>query len=126
MSELRVKPELSLTFSMHSAPGTYALLLGSGVSRAAGVPTGWEVTLDLVRKLAAAEGETTSDPENWYRERFGKAPNYSQVVNALSPTRDERRALLQGYFEPNEQEREEGKKVPTDAHRAIARLCARG
>lgn len=123
---MRVKPELPLAFSIHSAPGTYALLLGSGVSRAAGVPTGWEVTLDLVRKLAAAEGEDTSDPETWYRERYGRAPNYSEVVNGLAPTRDERRALLQAYFEPTEQERDEGKKVPTEAHRAIARLCARG
>lgn len=126
MSRLRVKPELSLAFSMYSGPGTYALLLGSGVSRAAGVPTGWEVTLDLVRKLAAAEGEDTNDPENWYRDRFDQAPNYSEVVNALAPTRDERRALLHRYFEPTEQERDEGKKVPTDAHRAVARLCAEG
>lgn len=82
--------------------------------------------MDLVRKLAAAEEEGTNDPETWYRERYDKTPNYSEVVNGLAPTRDERRALLQGYFEPTEQEREEGKKVPTDAHRAVARLCAEG
>lgn len=120
------KPELSLAFSLHSGPGTYALLLGSGVSRAAGVPTGWEVTLDLVRKLAAAQGESAADPETWYQERFGQAPNYSDLVNELAPTPDERRALLQGYFEPDERDREEGRKVPTEAHRAIARLCAGG
>ena len=54
------------------------------------------------------------------------APNYSEEVNELAPTRDERRALLQGYFEPNEQEREEGLMQPTAAHRSIARLCAAG
>jgi hypothetical protein len=54
------------------------------------------------------------------------APNYSEEVNELAPTRDERRALLQGYFEPNEQEREEGLMQPTAAHRFIARLCAAG
>lgn len=124
MSGLRVKPELSLAFSIYSRPSTYALLLGSGVSRAAGVPTGWEVTLDLIRKLAAAERESIDDPEAWYRVRFGRAPNYSEVVNKLAPTRDERRGLLQGYFEPNEQDREEGRKKPTEAHRAIARLCS--
>jgi hypothetical protein len=42
---LGIEPELSLAFSVRSGPGTYAILLGSGVSRAAGVPTGWEVTL---------------------------------------------------------------------------------
>jgi hypothetical protein len=126
VTALGVDPDLSLAFSLHSEPGTYALLLGSGVSRAAGVPTGWEVTLDLVRKLAAAQGENIDDPEAWYRERFRRAPNYSEVVNELAPTRDERRALLQGYFEPDEQEREEGLKLPTAAHLSIARLCAAG
>ncbi|QIN81114.1 hypothetical protein GBA65_22020 (plasmid) [Rubrobacter marinus] len=122
----RPKPELALAFSLHSGPGTYALLLGSGVSSAAGVPTGWRVTLDLVRKLAAAEGENPADPEAWYRERFGREPNYSNVVDELATTRDERRALLQGYFEPDERDREEGRKMPTQAHRAVARLCAGG
>lgn len=126
MSVLGVKPKLALAFSVHSGPGTYALLLGSGVSRAAGVPTGWEVTLDLTRKLAAAEGESADDPEAWYRERFGRTPNYSEVVNALASTRDERRALLQGYFESDEQDRDGGSKVPTEAHCAIARLCSTG
>jgi len=121
-----VKPEVALAFALHSGPGTYALLLGSGVSRAAGVPTGWEVTLNLVAKLADAEEESAPDPEAWYRERYGRAPNYSEVVNALAPTRDERRALLQDYFEPDEEEREAGTKVPTAAHRAVARLCSTG
>lgn len=84
-----------------------------------------KLTLDLIRKLAAAQGESVDDPEAWYHERFGQAPNYSEVVNGLAPTRDERRALLQGYFEPDEDDREEGRKVPTEAHRAIARLCSK-
>jgi hypothetical protein len=63
VTALGVKPELSLAFSLFSEPGTYALLLGSGVSRSAGVPTGWEVTLDLGRKLAAVQGENVNDAE---------------------------------------------------------------
>ncbi len=43
----------SLSFAVHSRPGLYALLIGSGVSRSAGIPTGWEITLDLVKQLAA-------------------------------------------------------------------------
>jgi hypothetical protein len=121
-----VKSELPIAFSLHSEPGTYSLLLGYGVSRAAGVPTGWEVTLNLVRKLTAAQGEDIDHPGAWYRKRFGRARDYYEVVNELAPTRDERRAVLQGYFEPDEQEREEGLKLPTEAHRSIARLCADG
>jgi hypothetical protein len=126
MSRLGIEPELSLAFSVHSGPATYAILLGSGVSRAAGVPTGWEVTLNLVRKLAELRGEAADDPVAWYKERFQQEPSYSEVVNELALTQDERRSLLQSYFEPNEQDREEGKKEPTAAHRAIARLCSKG
>jgi hypothetical protein len=34
-----VDPTLPLAFSVHSGPGVYAVLVGSGVSRAAGIPT---------------------------------------------------------------------------------------
>lgn len=126
MSKLGTRAELSLAFSLYSGPGTYAILLGSGVSSAAGVLTGWNLTLDLVRQLAALEGETADDPATWYAERYGREPSYSEVVNELAPTRDERRSLLQRYFEPDEEDREEGRKEPTEAHRAIARLCSKG
>jgi hypothetical protein len=33
---------------------------------------------------------------------------------------------LKGYFEPTEEERQEGKKIPTAAHEAIARVAAEG
>ena len=47
-------------------------LFGSGVSRVAKVPTGWEITLDLVRKLAELRGEACDpDPELWYQDRYG-------------------------------------------------------
>jgi len=53
----------SLAFSVYENKGVFALLLGSGVSRAAQIPTGWEVTLDLVRRVALLEGE--SDQVDW-------------------------------------------------------------
>lgn len=49
-------PLTSLSFSVYSNKGVYALLLGSGVSRAAGIPTGWEIVADLIRKIAEVEG----------------------------------------------------------------------
>jgi hypothetical protein len=51
-----IDPLISLAFAMQSNKGVYALLLGSGVSRAAQIPTGWEVVLDLVEKLAHLQG----------------------------------------------------------------------
>ena len=46
---------VAASFSVFENKGTYALLLGSGISRAAQIPTGWEITLDLVRRLALLE-----------------------------------------------------------------------
>lgn len=53
---LALDPTLTLAFAMHNTKGGYALLLGSGVSRAAAIPTGWEVIQDLARRLAVMEG----------------------------------------------------------------------
>jgi hypothetical protein len=50
-------PLLALAMSMHSSKGTYALLLSSGISKSSGIPTGWGIVLDLIRKLAVLKGE---------------------------------------------------------------------
>ncbi len=123
-----IDPILSLSFSLHSNKGVYALLLGSGVSRAAEIPTGWEVVLDLVRKLAhILKEDPEPDPVAWYEERFERSPDYSDLLDQLAKTPSERNQLLRGYFEPEgEDEREQGVKVPTEAHKAIAELVANG
>ena len=120
---------LPLAFSVRSGPGVYAVLLGSGISRAAGIPTGWEVTLDLISKLAAATGngqEAEADPAAWFRGDYAEEPDYSRVVDHIAATPADRQRLLRGSFEHTEQEREEGKKMPTAAHRAVAHLAAKG
>jgi hypothetical protein len=120
-------PLLSLAFSMHSNPGVYALLLGSGLSRSAGIPTGWEVVQDLIRKLASLKGEDPgTSPETWFQREFGQVPDYSQLLELLAPSPAERRQLLESYFEPNAEEREQGLKTPTPGHRAIAELMSEG
>lgn len=119
---------IKLAFSIHSSPGIYALLLGSGISRDAGIPTGWEVVLDLIKKVAAMEGEVP-DPdleEEWYKKRYGESPSYSKLLAKLTNTPTERAKLLHSYFEPTDEEREEGLKVPTIAHKAIATLVKYG
>ena len=121
-----IDPIHSLAFSIQANPGIYAVLVGSGVSRAAKIPTGWEITLDLIRKLAVLHGENCEpDPERWYRDKFDKEADYSDLLDALAKTRTERQQLLRPYWEPNDQEREEGVKRPTAAHKAIATLAAR-
>ncbi len=66
-----IDPTHSLAFSVQSNPGVYAVLIGSGVSRQAEILTGWEITCDLIRKLAASCGEDCApDPERWYIEKY--------------------------------------------------------
>ncbi len=110
-----------------SNKGVFAVLLGSGVSRGSSIPPAWEVTLDLVRKQAILQGD---DPETvlegWYVGRYQKPPKYTKLPYSLVKTPAECRRLLHGYFEPTEEEREQGLTMPSPAHRAIARLAAKG
>lgn len=125
---MTIDPLTSLAFTLHSNPGTYAVLIGSGVSTGAGIPTGWSIVLDLVRRLAQLEGEELAEGElqEWYIDKYGSAPEYTALLEALTKTPAERQGILRGYIEPTEEEREEGLKVPTAAHRSIARLAADG
>lgn len=120
-------PETRLAFSVVENPGVYALLLGSGISRAAEIPTGWDITVDLIRRIAAAEGVTgEQDWAAWYSGRYGGEPGYSAVLDALSVTAAERRSVLHHYIEPSSEDLEAGRRVPTRAHHAIARLVRDG
>lgn len=120
-------PVISLAFSIQSTPGLYALLLGSGLSRGAGVLTGWDIVEDLIRKIAALEGvESCVDPVAWYRERFKIEPDYSTLLERLSSSNAERAQILRAYFEPTDEERERGVKSPGESHRAVAQLVAGG
>ena len=122
-----IDPMISLAFAVYSNKGAYALLLGSGISRDSGIPTGWEVVLDLIRKVAKLEGEDCEpDPADWFRKKHGAEPDYSKLLDEIAKTPAERQQLLRGYFEPTEDERSQGLKLPSAAHKAIAQLVAAG
>ncbi|WP_338835174.1 SIR2 family protein [Bradyrhizobium septentrionale] len=122
-----IDPLTALAFSVYENKGVYCLLLGSGISRPAQIPTGWEVTLDLVQRVAALQG-VADEPDwaAWHKSKFGKEPNYSELLDQLASTPDERRSVLHSYIEPNAEDVEAGRKIPTRAHQAIARLVAAG
>jgi len=117
---------IKLAFTMYSSPGVYALLLGSGISRDSGIFTGWEVTLDLIKKIAATEKEEPKDPEKWYQKRYNESPGYTKLLKKLTITPTDRANLLRSYFEPTKEEKEENIKVPTLAHKCIATLVRCG
>src|SRR3979490_2354815 len=55
-------PIVSLSVAVAEAPGSYALLLGSGVSRDAGVPTGRDVFWRAVAELYRVEQVSDETP----------------------------------------------------------------
>ena len=123
-----------LAASMHAQPGVYAVLLGSGVSTGAGVPTGWGVVKELVRRIAAVSSPSDAesprrgeaDPEGWWTKHGEGELGYAALLERLAPTASARQGLLAGFFEPSDEDREEGLKVPSRAHQAVAQLVKRG
>ncbi|SIR32604.1 SIR2 family protein [Pontibacter lucknowensis] len=117
----------SVAHSIYNNKGAFALLLGSGVSSGAGIPTGSDIALDLIRQIAVLENANCEpEPEEWFFKRFGERPGYASLLEPLTNTETERQNLLRRYFEPNETELEEGLKKPTLAHQTIARLVSKG
>lgn len=117
----------AVAFEMQAGKGMFALLLGSGVSRSAKIPTGWDITLDLIRRVAAARGDDPgADPANWYKMTFDRAPDYSELLDSLATTPTLRQQVIRPYIEPSDEERGRGEKLPTAAHMAVANLMAKG
>ena len=129
-----LSPRVMLATALHSQPGAYALLIGSGVSTGAGIPTGWGVVTNLVERAAAAEDPddteshqlAASDPEQWWADHGAGELGYSTLLAAMAPTPAARQGILWDYFVPSDEDRERGVKVPSPAHHAIAKLVKRG
>ena len=116
-TECRPTGECMLCYSAPVYPGT------------AGIPTGWEISQNLLAKLAASSGDSSAPDLAvwWIARKYGRDPDYSKILDQLAKTPTERQQLLRPYFEPNEEDRDEGLNQPTAAHRAIARgLVAQG
>lgn len=124
---MQIDPLISMALVLQENPTAYALLLGAGVSYPAGIPNGWQVVLRLIARVAGLEGADAAEHlEAWWRSRYGEEPTYSKVLEAVAPGSGDRQKLLESFFEPTSAEIEEGKKLPTVAHKAIADLAARG
>jgi len=117
----------TLAFTMYSNKGAYAVLLGSGVSRLAHIPSSWDVENALIEKLAAIQGVSeVPDMHAWYKKQFGKEADYSTLLNELVSTKTERVGLMKSFFEPSNTDIEMGWKKPTIAHMSIAKLAKDG
>ena len=124
---MRIEKLTTLAFSMYSNKGAYALLLGSGISSSAHIPTGWKVEEKLIQRLGASQGVTESDDwHQWYKDNYQYPASYSSLLEEIVGKPTERVQLMKTFFEPNDEEKELGWKSPTKAHIAIARLAKMG
>lgn len=115
-----------MSLAMHANPGGYALLVGSGVSRTAGVRTGWDIILDLIRKVGKLRGaDELADPEQWFVDEFHSRPTFGGILDLLQLTEEERRKVLRPYIEGHA-DMPGGVHSPTAAHRAMAALVKQG
>lgn len=122
-----IEPTNRIALSIYSNKGAYALMLGSGISRNAGIPTGWEIITYLIQKIAVLENEKiNSSPEKWYLDKYKTNPDYSELLEKLASSPSERMNLLKPYFEPTQQDKENNLKEPTKAHKSIAKLVKNG
>jgi hypothetical protein len=117
----------NLSYSVFSNKGVFALLLGSGISASAGIPTGWDICMDLIKKIAILhKADINGDFKTWYKEKFKEDIDYSNLLEKLTTTSEERINVLKPYFEPDIEEIESTLKKPTAAHRKIADLVQAG
>lgn len=115
-------PIVSLSVAIAESPGSYAFLLGSGVSRDAGVPTGTDVfwrTVGALHRLEAGSEETPDREalEAWLEETGRSDLTYSAVLELVAPSQEERRSYLASLFEGRE---------PGETHRRLAALAKEG
>ena len=98
---MKIERLTTLAFSMYSNKGAYVLLLGSGISRSAHIPTGWEIESCLIEQLAAAEGDIIKeDAHQWFKQKYKTEASYSSLLEELVQTPTERVQLMKQFFEP--------------------------
>ena len=111
---VNINPIFPLSYNLADGKKKYVLFCGAGVSKDAGIPTGWEILLETVRHIRTQkEGEnkeyTDKEMETYYEENF-EDYTYSDIIESLFPSTEEQRAFLENFFE---------NKAPGKAHKLI-------
>lgn len=116
-----IDPILPLSVSIAEGRRAYAFFLGSGISKAASIPTGGEIFWDTVRKLYQMEVESVPEDDRqlkaWFQESKYRDFTYSKILGELCRPEAGRRDFLEKYFIG---------KSPTKAHEQLAVLVAQG
>lgn len=113
-----INPIISLAYNMADCSQKYVLFVGAGVSKDAGVPSGWDILIHTLQKIILQEDETKKDVtkeeiEKYYRDTFEEEFGYSEIIGQLFPSNEEQRDYLKSFFKGI---------LPGEAHRLIAEL----
>lgn len=119
---MTLDPIVSLSVAIAEAPGSHAFLLGLGISREAGVPTGQQVFWQAVGELYRLENETGETPDqdgltDWLKKTDREGFGYSQLLELIAPDPANRRDYLAKHFA--------GRELGV-AHQELAGLAEQG
>ena len=107
-----INPIIPLSYNLADGKKKYVLFCGAGISKDAGIPTGWDILIETLRLIRNQEdGEikeySNEDMEVYYEDNY-KGATYSEIIEKLFPSIEEQRAFLKKQFEG---------KTPGKAHR---------
>ncbi|MDP8202318.1 MAG: SIR2 family protein [Candidatus Tenebribacter burtonii] len=114
-----------LIASLATRNRNYVLFAGAGLSKDAGVKSGWDILIETLIPLYIAEKEIdelpanhSKDIEEWYlqHESFSKL-GYSEILELMHRGEIERRDYLEKFFKD---------ETPGEAHKQIAQMVSNG
>lgn len=112
-----INPIISLAYNMADCSQKYVLFVGAGVSKDAGVPSGWDILIHTLEKIMIQENGTKKlskdEIEKYYIEKYEDRFGYSEIIGQLFPSNEEQRDYLKSFFKGIS---------PGGAHRLIAEL----
>jgi len=94
---------IPLSYNIADGKRRYVLFCGAGISRDAGIPTGWDILLETLKKIRnqeESEGKEYSKEEmEKFCEKKFKDSAYSEVLESLFPSIEEQREFLKEQFQ---------------------------
>ena len=118
---MNINPVIPLSYNLADGRKKYVLFCGAGVSKDAGIPTGWDILLKTLRLIRAQEEGTSkewtdNEMETYYKTNY-KESTYSEIIGSLFPSVEDQREFLEKIFE---------NKAPGKAHKLIAEWVKTG
>jgi hypothetical protein len=109
---LNINNIIPLSYNIADGKKRYILFCGAGISKDAGIPTGWDILIETLRKIRAqnefeAKGDSVGikeysreEMEKYYEDNY-KDKTYSEIIGSLFPSYEEQRAFLKEQFREN-------------------------